>query len=384
MNLSEEIVTALHQSLGSGNFGLHEPLFVGNEAEYLLDCLESTYVSSVGEYVNRFELLLRDYTEADHVVAVMNGTAALHIALMLAGVGEGDEVLVPTFTFVATANAVRYVRAIPHFIDSDAQCFGADAFALREWLNHCAESTLNGCRNKKTGNRIRAIIPMHVYGHPCDMDSLLAVAHDFQLTMVEDAAESLGSYYCGRHTGTFGKLGIISFNGNKTITCGGGGAILTNDRDLARKAKHLTTTAKTKHSWAMIHDEVGYNYRLPNLNAALGCAQLEQLPQFLASKKALYQRYLAAFENFQSVALLSSPNNTQSNFWLQTLVMDESVANERDNVLRVTNELGYGTRPAWELMHKLPMFRDFPRGPVEVAEAIQPRIINLPSNVIIA
>lgn len=270
--IAEVIVNALRGVLGSGPVGLHEPRFDGNERRYLQECIDSTFVSSVWRFVDRFEADLANYTGARHAVAVVNGTAALHVALLLAGVEAGDEVIVPALTFVATANAVRYCGATPHFADSEERTLGLDPGALRDWLRQTAEMQGGGCINRHTGRRIRAVAPMHTFGHPCDLDGLLAVAHDYGLALVEDAAESLGSWIHERHTGTFGQLGTLSFNGNKIITTGGGGAILTNDSELARRAKHLTTTAKKPHRWEYVHDEVGFNYRMPNVNAALGCA----------------------------------------------------------------------------------------------------------------
>ncbi|MEA1052836.1 LegC family aminotransferase [Lamprobacter modestohalophilus] len=313
-----------------------------------------------------------------------HGTAALQVALQLAGVEAKDEVIIPALTFVATANAVHYLGAIPHFADSEDQTLGLDPAALRDWLSTTAERSGAGAgwRNRHTGRRLRALVPMHCFGHPCDLDALLAIAHDYQLALVEDAAESLGSRYHGRHTGTFGLLGTLSFNGNKTITTGGGGAILTDDMHLADHAKHLTTTAKRPHRWESIHGEIGYNYRMPNLNAALGCAQLEQLPDFLASKRCLAARYCDAFADsgLEQARLMQEPPGCKSNYWLQTLILDERVADQRDAILEVTNDAGLMTRPAWTLLHQLPPYRDCPRAPLPVAESLARRIINLPSS----
>jgi aminotransferase in exopolysaccharide biosynthesis len=379
--LAEQVVTALCSVLGPGPAMLHEPSFTGNEWRYLKECLDSTFVSSVGKFVDRFELDLANFTGAKHAVAVMNGTAALHIALKLAGVQDGDEVLIPALTFVATANAVTYCNATPHFVDSGVRTLGLDASALRDYLASCTEQRAGQCVNRQTGRVIRALVPMHTFGHPVDMEGVLALAHDFNLALVEDAAESLGSAYHGQHTGTFGLLGTLSFNGNKTITTGGGGAILTNDATLARHAKHLTTTAKLPHAWEYRHDEIGYNYRMPNLNAALGCAQLERLPTMLAAKRALFQRYQAAFAAVQGVTLMTEPEQCQSNYWLQTLQLDNDDGNLRDAILTATNEAGFMTRPAWSLMHKLQHFRACPRSPLPIAESLERRLINIPSGV---
>ncbi len=359
---------------------LHEPSFTGNDWLYLKECLDSTFVSSVGKFVDRFELDLARYTGAKHVVAVVNGTAALHIALKLVGVQAGDEVLIPALTFVATANAVTYCAATPHFVDSEARTLGVDAAKLREYLESHTEQRAGQCVNRDTGRVIRALVPMHTFGHPVDVEGMLALARDFNLALVEDAAESLGSTYHGQHTGTFGLLGTLSFNGNKTITTGGGGAILTNDATLASQAKHLTTTAKLPHAWEYRHDEIGYNYRLPNLNAALGCAQLEQLPAMLKAKRELFQRYQTAFAPIQGVELVTEPAPCQSNYWLQTLCLNEDYADQRDKVLAATNEAGYMTRPAWILMHELAPFNNCQRMDLTMARSLSQRLINIPSS----
>lgn len=382
--LAKQVVTALRSVLGPGPAMLHEPSFSGNEWRYLQECLDSTFVSSVGKFVDRFELDLANFTGAKHAVAVVNGTAALHIALKLAGVQDGDEVLIPALTFVATANAVTYCNATPHFVDSEVRTLGLDARKLRDYLASYTEQRAGQCVNRQTGRVIRALVPMHTFGHPVDMEGVLALAHDFKLALVEDAAESLGSAYHGQHTGTFGLLGTLSFNGNKTITTGGGGAILTNDLSLARRAKHLTTTAKLPHTWEYHHDEIGYNYRLPNLNAALGCAQLEQLPAMLEAKRDLFKCYQAAFAAVQGVTLMTEPEHCKSNYWLHTLLLDNENENLRDAILKVTNEAGFMTRPVWSLMHKLQHFRDCPKSPLPIAESLERRLINIPSSATIS
>lgn len=372
------VLAALRSAVGPGPVALHEPHLAGNEWRYLKECLDSNYVSSVGRFVDRFEAELVACTGAKHAIAVVNGTAALHVALRLAGVQAGDEVLVPAMTFVATSNAVSYCGALPHFVDSEERTLGMDARALREHLGTATEQRAGVCVNRHTGRPIRAMVPMHVFGHPVDVDGLLALARDFRLAVVEDAAESLGSLYQGVHTGCFGLLGTLSFNGNKTITTGGGGAILTNDAQLARAAKHLTTTAKLPHRWEYRHDEVGFNYRMPNLNAALGCAQLEQLPGLLAAKRRLHRRYAAAFATVPGVRLVTEPAGCRSNYWLQTLLLDH--AGERDEVLELSNDAGFMTRPIWVLNHRLPAFRDSPRMSLPVAEALEQRVVNVPSS----
>ncbi|MFZ5875358.1 MAG: LegC family aminotransferase [Nitrospirota bacterium] len=378
------VVDAVRSVVGPGPVALHEPRFAGNEWAYLKECLDSTYVSSVGKFVDRFEADLAGYTGAKHAVAVVNGTAALHVALRLAGVQSDDEVLVPALTFVATANAVAYCGATPHFVDSEERTLGVSPLALREYLQNIANIRGDQCVNRVTGRVIRALVPMHTFGHPVDIDGVLAVARDFRLTLVEDAAESLGSTVHGRHTGTFGLMGTLSFNGNKTITTGGGGAILTNDAKLARHAKHLTTTAKVPHRWEFLHDEIGYNDRLPNINAALGCAQIEQLPGFLIAKRRLFERYKAAFSELDLVRIVAEPEGCRSNYWLQALLLDESAAGQRDAVLAVTNDAGLMTRPTWTLMHRLAPYRDCPKMALPVAESLERRLINLPSSAYLA
>jgi perosamine synthetase len=378
--LASQVVNAIQSVVGPGPAALHQPRFAGNEWLYIKECLDSTYVSSVGKFVDRFEADLAAYTGAKHVVAVVNGTAALQVALQLAGVKQDDEVLVPALTFVATANAVAYCGATPHFVDSEERTLGANPRALREYLHDIADIRGTRCVNRATGRVIRALVPVHTFGHPVDVDGMLAVARDFHLALVEDAAESLGSTVDGRHTGTFGVMGTLSFNGNKTVTTGGGGAILTNDGALAKHAKHLTTTAKMPHRWEHTHDEIGYNYRLPNINAALGCAQLEQLPRFLAMKRQLFERYRAAFTAVPQVSLIREPEGCHSNYWLQTLLLHETVASQRDAILAATNDAGLMTRPAWTLMHALAPYREHPRMELPVAESLESRLINLPSS----
>lgn len=379
-NLPQDIVRAIKSVVGDGPLGLHEPRFSGNEWVYLKECLDSTFVSSVGKFVDRFEDDLANFTGAKRAVAVVNGTAALHVALRLAGVDAGDEVLLPALTFIATANAVAYCQATPHFVDSDERSLGMDAVALREYLSKITEIRNGQCVNISTGRVIRAMVPMHTFGHPVDIEALLAIAHDFHLQLIEDAAESLGSTVSGQHTGTFGLMGTLSFNGNKTITTGGGGAILTNDVELGKRAKHITTTAKLPHRWNFVHDEVGFNYRLPNLNAALGCAQLEQLPAFLRDKRRLFERYQAAFANVPGVHLVAEPAGCYSNYWLQTLLLDAAHADQRDAVLAATNDAGLMTRPIWALMNRLPMYSNAPRAPLPVAESLEQSVINIPSS----
>jgi perosamine synthetase len=378
--LASQVAAAIRSVVGSGPKALHEPTFAGNEWEYLKECLASTFVSSVGKFVDRFEHDLAQYTGAKYAVATVNGTAALHIALKLAGVIQNDEVLIPALTFVATANAVAYCNAVPHFVDSEESTLGIDVAKLRRYLVDITRIVDGQCVNTLTGGIIRAVVPMHTFGHPVDIDGLIDLASEFKLVLVEDAAESLGSTYKGKHTGTFGKLGVLSFNGNKTITTGGGGAILTNDPELARRAKHLTTTAKLPHAWEYRHDEVGYNYRMPNINAALGCAQLEQLPLLLESKRNLFLRYQGAFNKVNGVQLVSEPNCCSSNYWLQTIILNADNSRYRDAVLEATNNAGLMTRPAWILMNELTQFSAMPSMDLSGALSLSKRVINIPSS----
>lgn len=378
--IAKNIVEAIRDVCGDPPLVLHEPRFTGNELKYTKDCLDSTYVSSVGKYVDRFESELADFTGSRYVISVVNGTAALHIALLLAGVKPGDEVLMPSLTFVATANAACYCGAIPHFVDSNEGTLGLDPKALRKWLIESTDLVDGVCVNRQTGRIIRVVLPMHTYGHPCDMDELEKVSEEFNLVIVEDAAESLGSLYKGKHTGTRGLIGTLSFNGNKTITTGGGGAILTDSESLARKAKHLTTVAKVPHKWMFEHDEIGYNYRMPNINAALGCAQLEQLSSILQLKRRLFDRYKKAFSEVPLVRIVREPKGCDSNYWLHALMLDESVEAERDSILDYTNKLGFMTRPTWNLMTRLEQFKSFPKSPLPVSESLERRLINIPSS----
>jgi len=376
--ITSVLKTVLHK--GSEPVALHEPLFEGREQDYVKDCLDSGYVSSIGSYVNQFETALCRFTGAIFAAAVVNGTAALQICLKLAGVQPGDEVLVPALSFVATANAVCYCDAIPNLVDSDIDSLGINADKLDGYLKEIAVIRNRICYNKRTGRPIRTLVVMHTFGHPVQLDRILRVCDDYELTLIEDAAESLGSYYKNIHTGKFGKLAALSFNGNKIVTTGGGGAILTDDEYLYREAKHLTTTAKLPHRWAFVHDEVGYNFRMPNLNAALGCAQLEQIEKFLCLKRALAEEYEKAFACIQGIRFFTEPSYAKSNYWLNTLILSEENALLRDSILEETNRQDIQTRPAWTLMNRLPMFRDCPKMDLSTAESLERRIINIPSS----
>lgn len=379
----QAVLAALRECLPAADgsmIALHEPWFGGNEWAYVKECLDTGWVSSVGKFVDRFEAELAAFTGVRRAVAMVNGTAALHVCLRLVGVMPGDEVLVPALTFVATANAVTYCGATPHFVDSDGETLGLSPSRLADYLGEIAEPRPDGCYNRRTGRRIRAVVPVHIFGHPVDLDPLAELCERYRLELVEDAAESLGSYYKGRHTGQWGRVAALSFNGNKTITTGGGGALLSNDEELGALAKHLTTTAKVPHRWEFYHDMAGYNYRLPNLNAALGCAQLERLPGFIERKRALAQQYSQTFEGVAGVRFFTEPSFARSNYWLNALLLDESCSGERDALLELTNAAGIMTRPAWTLMHRLPMFAGSPRMELPVAESLERRLINIPSS----
>ena len=380
-DLAQAILERVRRCLPEGaSFPLHEPSFEGNEWVYLKGCLDSGWVSTAGKHVDEFEARLAGLTGAGHAIATVNGTAALHVCLRIAGVTANDEVIVPALTVVATANAVSYCGAHPHFADAADATLGLDPRKLADYLQRAAEVRNGACHNRATGRRIHAVVPMHTFGHPTDLDALEEVCREFRLMLVEDAAESLGSRYRGRHTGTRGLAGALSFNGNKIVTTGGGGAILTNSPELARAARHLTTTARVAAGWEFIHDEVGYNYRMPNLNAALGLAQLERLPELIRRKQALAARYRADFAELRGARVFEPPAFADSNCWLNALVLDEDNAAARDAVLRTLNDNGIGARPVWRLMHRLPMYRDCPRMDLGIAESLERRVINLPSS----
>ena len=379
--MDAKAIAAKVQSIlpSKANLALHEPVFCGNEWKYVKECLDTGWVSSVGSYVGRFEELIAEYTDSRYAVAVVNGTAALHIALSLAGVKREDEVLVPDLTFIATTNAVAYCGAIPHFCDIAENTLGMDPEKLETYLAENAIVRAGYCFNRLSGRRISAIVPMHTFGHPVDLDALQDVCQRFGIVMVEDAAESLGSYYKEKHTGTYGKLATLSFNGNKVATTGGGGAVLTNDPILAKQCKHLTTTAKLPHRWEFNHDEIGYNYRLPNINAALGCAQMEQLAGFVEKKRKLAKKYQEAFYGQAGLKIFIEPEFAVSNYWLNAIILEKPDRKFRDELLEEFHSVGVQARPAWTLMHRLPMYADCPRMDLSVAESMSDRVVNLPS-----
>jgi len=357
---------------------LHEPRFIGNEKKYLNECIDSTFVSSVGKFVDEFENNIAEFTGAKYAVATTNGTSALHISLILAGVERDDEVITQPLTFIATCNAISYTGASPVFVDVDLDTMGLSPKSLQEFLNVNCEIVNNRCKNKTSGKTVKACVPMHTFGHPCRIDEIKEICDAWHIALVEDAAESLGSYYKQRHTGTFGLLGAISFNGNKIITSGGGGCIITNDEALAKKAKHITTTAKIPHKWEYSHDMIGYNYRLPNINAALLVAQLEQLESFLQNKRALADKYRVFFKD-QNIEFAVEPENSRSNYWLNAIILKDK--NQRDEFLEFSNSNGVMTRPIWTLMNRLEMFKNSQCGDLRNAVTLEERVVNIPSSV---
>ena len=374
------ILNLLKKNLKESFTPLHAPIFAGREEEYLVDCVRSNFVSSVGAYVDRFEAMLAEFTGASYAVVAVNGTAALQVAMRLVGVEKDDEVLIPALSFIATANAVSYLGAVPHFVDISYTSLGIDPESLEAYLKDTLELKNGDAYNRRTGRRIKAVVPMHTFGHPVDMDPLVEVAAKYQLEVVEDAAESLGSWYKGVHTGNHGRIAALSFNGNKIMTTGGGGALITSDESLAKAAKHITTTAKVPHKWEYVHDTVGYNYRMPALNAALGCAQLEQLPGFLEKKRKLAEYYRTAFKDLEGVSFFTEPAYAKSNYWLNILLLDKPDPKLRDEILQRTNDAGIMTRPVWKLLSGLDMYRNCPSMDLPVARDIEQRLINIPSS----
>ncbi len=363
-----------------GIIPLHEPRFLGNEKKYLNECIDSTFVSSVGKFVDKFEENIANYTGVKYAVATSNGTSALYISLLISGVERDDEVITQPLTFVATCNAINYCGAQPLFIDVDKDTMGLSPSALQFFLATNTTVTNNQCVNNATGKIIRACISMHTFGHPCRIDEIKSICDQYHLALIEDAAESVGTLYKEKHTGTFGQIGMMSFNGNKVITAGGGGCIVTNDAEMANRAKHLITTAKVPHKWNYSHDMVGYNYRMPNLNAALIVAQLEQLDGFLSNKRCLAESYKDFFANSE-IQFVAEPENSKSNYWLNAIILKNR--EQRDLFLETTNSQGIMTRPIWTLMHKLPMFKNAQCGELTNAEWLEQRVVNIPSSVIL-
>jgi aminotransferase in exopolysaccharide biosynthesis len=374
------VVESIQKVIGKGPHQLHEPLFFGKEMNYLKNTIKQNLVSSTGEYVNKFEKKIKEYTKAKFAIAVVNGTQAIYISLKACGVKKDEEVLVPALTFVGTVNAISYLGAKPHFVDSQIKNFGIDCSKLENYLNKIAKFRGDKCINKLTGKVIKAIIPVHVFGHPCNIHSIIKIAKKFNLIVVEDAAEALGSFYKQKHLGTFGDTGCISFNGNKIITTGGGGMVITNKKILAKKIKHLTTTAKLKHKWEYIHDEVGYNFRMPNLNAALGLAQFEKIHIFLKAKRTLFKKYFNVFNKMKGISLYKESNNANSNYWLQTLILDKNNVNLKNKILKESHKKLIYTRPVWRLISELDPYKKNQKMNLSGAKEIYNKIINLPSS----
>jgi len=376
----KNIVNFIHQSYNTQDFiPLHEPHFSGNEKKYLAECIDSTFVSSVGKFVTQFEEEFANYVGSNHAIACVNGTSALHVALVASGVLQGDEVITQALSFVATSNAISYCGAQPIFLDVDTTTMGMSAQALQNFLEkHC--KVHNGrCINTQTGKTIKACVPMHTFGHPCEIDTIASLCQQWHITLIEDSAESLGSFYKEQHTGTFGTMGIFSFNGNKIITAGGGGVVVTNDATLAKKLKHLTTTAKVPHKWEYIHDEIGFNYRMPNLNAALLVAQMQQLEKFLQNKRELAKEYKDFFLTCKGVTFFEQPPYATSNYWLNALIFEKK--DTRDAFLDYSNNNGVMTRPIWALLSDLEMFRSCYNDGLKNSRFLQERVVNIPSGV---
>jgi len=378
----KDFVKFAHRLYGTEDIiPLHAPVFVGNEKKYLNECIDSTYVSSLGKYVDRFEEMMQNYTGAKKAVVCVNGTNALHLAMLLVGVERDDEVITQALTFIATCNAISYIGAHPIFIDVDLDTMGLSPTAMENWLIKNSELKGISCYNKKTGRRIKACVPMHTFGHPVHLDELVELCEKYHIELVEDAAESLGSFYKGKHTGTFGKVGAISFNGNKTITTGGGGMLLFQDEELGKFAKHITTQAKVPHRWEFAHDHIGYNYRMPNINAALGCAQMENLDRFLKSKRAIAEEYKLYFNQYPDINFFVEPNDCKSNYWLNVIILKDKETQKE--FLQYTNDNGVMTRPIWSLINKQPMFSSCQTDAILNSMWLEEKVVNIPSSVIL-
>ena len=378
--ISKELIKAFKSKFNCKSLYLHEPDLDKNASNYLKRCVEKNSVSTVGNFVEKFENKISKLTSAKYVITTNSGTSALHISCILMGVKENDEVLVPAFTFVATANAVKYCNAIPHFVDIEENHFGIDIDKLKNYLKKITIVKNKTCINKITGKRIKAIIPVHVFGHPINIDKLLNLAKEFNLSIIEDAADALGSYYKSKHVGTFGNIGILSFNGNKPITCGAGGAILTNNKYLAEEAKHIVATAKLKKSNNFVYDRVGYNYRMPNVNAALGYSQIIKIKKILKNKRKLFHFYKKIFLKYTFIKLVDEPKGCKSNFWLQTILLNQKLSSLSKQVIKNLNNNKIYVRPGWELMVNLKHFANCPKMQIISAKKVYKRIINIPSS----
>ena len=380
MPLANDIIKSIRKVVGKKKHHLHEPLFFGNEIKYLKETITTNLVSSVGPFVKKFEDQIKKFTKSKYAISVVNGTEALHLSLVACGVENNDEVLVPSITFAGSANAIVYSGAIPHFVDSEFETLGIDPLKLEKYLEKITIKKREFYFNKKTKRKIKAIMPVHIFGNICQIDKILKIAKKYNLVIIEDAAEALGSFYKNKHAGTFGSVGCFSFNGNKILTTGGGGAIITNNKLLAKKLKHLSTTAKINHRWEYIHDEVGYNFRMPNLNAALGSAQIENLKKFLSSKKKLFLRYYKEFSKLNEVRLIQNPKHSSSNNWLNTIFIKNSSIKKRDKVLNLAHKNQIYLRPVWTPLHQLKHFKSMPKMNLENAKKIYISCLNLPSS----
>ena len=379
-NLANLIVKSIQRVAGNGSHQVHEPLFFGKEKKYLYNTINENFVSSKGKYVEKFEKKIADYTKAKFAVAVVNGTQAIYISLKACGIKQNDEVLVPSLTFVGTVNAISYLGARPHFVDSNIKNFGVDYIKLQKYLKKITKFKNGKCTNKHTGRVIRAIIPVHIFGQPCDITKIVKIASKFNIIVVEDAAAALGSFYKKKHVGTFGRIGCFSFNGNKIITTGGGGMIVTNNKNLAKKIKHLTTTAKLKHKWDYIHNEIGYNFRMPNLNAALGLAQFEKLKIFIRAKRLIFKKYYKIFKGIKEVSLYKEEKNVKSNYYLQTLILNENNINLRNKILQKSHRKSFYIKPSWKLSSELRPYKKMQKMNLSGAKNIYNKVINLPSS----
>ncbi len=382
-DVSKNIINSLQISLKQNKATLHSPNFIGKEKKYLEECIKTKVVSTTGKFITRFEDKLRKYTNSKYVTLVNSGTSALQLSLIISGVKENDEVLVPAMTFTATAHSVMYLKAIPHFVDSELNTFGINVSKLRKYLNQISIVKNGKCINKKTKRTIKAIIPVHIFGHPCKIDEIIALSKEFKLKVIEDAAESLGSFYKNKHTGTFANIGILSFNGNKIITTGGGGAILSNNKKIDNAVKHLAATAKIKHPWEYIHNELGYNYRMPNLNAALGLAQIEKINKILNNKLKIFSRYKKIFTNNPYVDLVDEPINCKSNYWFQTIMLKKNFTTHKDKLISDLNNNGFQCRPSWKLLSDLKHLKKYPKMDLANAKFIFSSVINIPSNIML-
>ena len=374
------IYSLIEKTINKGPHYLHEPLFVGNEIKYIKDTIKKNFVSTSGEYVIKFENKIKNYTKAKYAIAVINGTQALYVALKALGVKKDQEILVPALTFVGTVNAISYTGAEPHFVDSNIKDLGIDCKKLEIYLNKIGKIKNNKCINRKTGKIISGIMPVHIFGHPCDIENIIRLSRKFKLKIIEDAAEALGSFYKKKHLGTFGDVGCISFNGNKIITTGGGGAIVTNQKKLAEKIKHLVSTAKVPHKWEYIHDDIGYNFKMPSLNAALGLAQIEKINFFLKAKRKLFKKYFNSFNKIEGANIFRENVNSKSNYWLQTLILEKKYKNLKNKLLNYCYKKKIYLRPVWKLISSLKPYKKKQKMNLSGAKAIEDQVINLPSS----